>query len=413
MQSKDNINPNCISDDLSKNPTIVIIIACVIGALAIGAIMRWLWLKRKNQIKFCDYLRIVKLPKTMFHYIISTFYRHSLEYFAFVAVPLILGISLRKSLLSLWAIWGFMVTTMSAFYAARADYSSNAALMSSNDAFAEARKTYLSVLNFADDMKSFIERVKHDLSLMEGDITVRFLTVIPAFGSVGLREYYNDMKMLGAYKEFHLYLAEKIKSSEGSKLKILTHGGRQTVDWIFNILQAGNRGSEQQSQIPQVVKDTKKLYLEQKKYVRDMIGGYGEDNLDWRIWNTQKIPKLECTSPISIPFQFLLVKHGTYEKVYFLFSGSYLYEFILKSVDIEVDMSSLVTLTKGYYIDQDKQLLGIFDKIFESLFKNMEQLNHTKDIDNIYGNEISITYDSQNYDIDITEEYTQYNKSKP
>jgi len=370
------------------------------------AILNWLRSRKRGE-RAVDVFRITNQPQTMFHYIGATILRHSVEYAFFVLLPLLVGIVAGIDLLSFLGLWGFLITTIGAFYAARADYSSTYALV-------EARKTYLSVINFADDLKSFIEKIKHDLDIITGDVTIKFLTVIPAFGTVGLEEYYADMKRFGAYREFHEYLADKVALSPRSNLDILTHNGPQTVDWIFNILNTGAKTNNQRTpeKLQALLQKTADLYLEQKKYVRELVGRWGPDKVRWRVWDTEKILGANNQPITSIPFQFLTVQHGRNRKVYFLFSGAYLYEFIFKSINVPVDMGALVALTKGYYIDRDEELLNIFLAIFDGLFEPLSYDMRLDQIDVNYPNRIDSVGGYENYSIDIEEKYTGYVRSR-
>jgi hypothetical protein len=159
--------------------------------------------RRRKGGEQTDQLYITEEPKNLFHYISATFKKHSPEYLVFIALPLIVGHALNVNLLSLLALWGILVTVLGAFYAARADYSSSNAFSEATKSHEEAKKTYLAVVNFAENLESFIEIVKHDLQKIEGDVTLKFLTVIPAFGTIGLKKYYDDMKRLDAtYVDF-------------------------------------------------------------------------------------------------------------------------------------------------------------------------------------------------------------------
>jgi len=348
-----------------------------------------------------------KEPKTILGYFISTVRQHPWDYCSFMVVPFLLWLILRIREFSILSVWAFLITTLGAFYATKAERSSSKALKASNDARVVAEQTRDSVIHFADDLESFVNRVKSDLDRIPAGIpiNVKFLTVIPAFGSVGLEEYYSDMKKRHSnYKTFHEDLIEKIKDSKG-KLEILTHNGKQTMKWLSSVMQAqANKSSENIENDVKELEQLKLFYLEQKKYVRKLLGDCEPDHLDLRIWKSQRNSALQ-----AIPFQFLILSHGGDDaKVYFLFSGSYLYESIFKMIKVPVGIEELLTLTKGYYVNTVK-ISNVFKNIFDALFDAASKNKLTiQNITKNYANIQEFKYIDKDKQIDITEEYKKY-----
>ena len=379
----------------------------VLFILFLGEIGRW------KKIKFKDYFSISNEPQTIFHYLIFTLKQHKVAYLAFIVIPLSIACVFKASELQVLVVWGVLITTIGAFYATKA--------------FEKSEETLSAVIHFAQDFRSFIRIVRYDLErITDAPIHAKFLTVIPAFGSVGEEE-----------KEFHNDLRNKISTSSG-KLKILTHNGLQTAEWYSKVLRA-QAGVDPKDET--ITEKLKTFYSEQKEYVKKTIGGMGPDYLVWRIWNHEKISSFKITKqslenlksegvpdgvlkelqslknrkitgkeafldilrekigdeqtgnfdelilkhaktnqpPISIPFQFLILSHGQDKKVYFLFSGSYLFDFLF---GLDIDMEHLIMLAKGYYDETD--LADVYDKMFVSLFSKMDRLDHTN-IEDFYG----------------------------
>jgi hypothetical protein len=197
--------------------------------------------------------------------------------------------------------------------------------------------------------------------------------------------------------DFHNFLSNRITSGN-SKLSILTHNGAQTADWIFDVLSATKTNGTQQTPSQEILDETKLHYLDQKKYVESLITKWGVAKLELRVWDITKLPNLQTQGPVSIPFQFLIVQHGSHRKVYFLFSGSYFYDFIFRAVNVPVDMGELVTLTKGYFVDKDEKLINIFVNIFDSLFAPMDLLLYNS-LQTHYPDKVTVTSNNQGYTI--------------
>src|SRR5215212_8872283 len=81
--------------DLLHNQWVIIPILSLIAGLVLFAFGHWIiknWNKAKpERTPFRKHFRITHKPKTTFHYIVGTFYRHSIEYTLFVALPLLLA----------------------------------------------------------------------------------------------------------------------------------------------------------------------------------------------------------------------------------------------------------------------------------------------------------------------------------
>ncbi|MGD0539411.1 MAG: hypothetical protein ABSC03_17405 [Verrucomicrobiota bacterium] len=312
--------------------------------------------------------------KTIVDYIKIIAVEHWVEYLVIVFIPVILALLMQNTITLLVGLWGLLITTLSAFYSHRADYFSNKALRAAN-------QTYNAVINFAENLEQFVERVKHDLGRMHGPVKIKFLTIIPAFGAVGLRDYYSEMKGLqNDYQDFHSFLARKLAEHEESKIEILTYDGVDTEKWIYEIIRT-TRGNITPTNKNTIEAEVKELYAVQREYALHMIGLYGGAKLDWRIWNTNQLPKMTGKPKQAIPFQFLIVQHLNETRLYFLFSGSFFYDFVFQAVEVPVAMTSLVMLTKGYYVHDDGELIPIFRAIFDSLFTPM---NHIADGNNAY-----------------------------
>jgi hypothetical protein len=378
-------------------PPAVWAVTILLVVVSIVCFISWAFGSRKKGVSFSTHRRIKEQPQTLFNYIVSTVYRHSLEYVFLVAAPLAVGLLFKFNVLSLIGLWGFLITTVSAFYAARADWSSNQAFIQAANSYEEAKRTYMAVVNFAENLESFIEKVMLDLKSIQGDVQIKFLTVLPAFGTVGLKQYYDNMKRIGPYIEFHEYLRQRIGEGDNSSLQILTHKGTETAQWILNILSATKKGPTLPT-TQQLQQETKDFYAEQKKYARDLVGTWGIRKVDWRVWDTDRLEKLRGQPPISIPFQFLIVTSGVYQKVYFLFSGSFFYDSVFKAIDVPIDMGSLVMFTKGYYVERDEQVISIFDKIFTSLFEPMNALVYSQ-LDAAYPNTVTVSLDGKSLEI--------------
>jgi hypothetical protein len=182
------------------------------------------------------------------------------------------------------------------------------------------------------------------------------------------------------YQDFHSFLARKLAEHEESKIEILTYDGVDTEKWIYEIIRT-TRGNITPTNKNTIEAEVKELYAVQREYALHMIGLYGGAKLDWRIWNTNQLPKMTGKPKQAIPFQFLIVQHLNETRLYFLFSGSFFYDFVFQAVEVPVAMTSLVMLTKGYYVHDDGELIPIFRAIFDSLFTPM---NHIADGNNAY-----------------------------
>ena len=345
------------------------------------------------KLKFIKHKHIEYKPQTTFNYICSTFINHYLEYIAFFGLPLFLGTVLKIDILNLWAIWGFLLTTLSAFYAARADYSSNKAMV-------EAKRTYNTVVQFADSLEMFIDKVIYELLEYvkhEDKISIKFLTVIPVFGTVGLEEIYTERKKYEAtFKEFHQHLCQLVQEQLAKRrpwnIEILTHQEKQTKEWLTNIYSTTIKNTSELN------KKVDNKYKEQKEFVKYYAKELTPSCRRMRFWEPSLLPNIENLEDKNpkIPFQFLLIKKFvSFEKedsinrniddfnerlsqgllkMFFLFSGDFLYDFVFKILQGKLNMTKLQQLTKGYYTD-DQELLKIFNNIFWNFSKNMPELN--------------------------------------
>jgi hypothetical protein len=344
-------------------------------------------------LKDPDLFRIRTQPKTSLHYLWETIKRHFVEYLIIGGVFTI-GSMLGISSLAAVALWGFLITTLGAFYAARADYSSNQALI-------EAKGTYNAVVQFADSLEMFNDKVRHELSeyaKREEHISIKFLTVIPAFGGVGLEGTYSNKRQYDpgyeSFPEFVCNLVQRqLSSNRKWNIEILTHDSIQAKEWLTNIYDATKTSNADRD------RKVAEKYQEQRNFVEKfadkiIISNYRR----MRFWKASKLPNYDKVQrdneSLKIPFQFLLVKRFLdLEKedeidrsvsvlvesdkqllgLFFLFSGDFLYDYVFKILQETVPMTELQQLTKGYYT-QDIKLLKIFSNIFWNFSKNMDCL---------------------------------------
>jgi hypothetical protein len=341
-------------------------------------------------------------PASLFHYLADTIRKHWCAYLVFSGLPLLFGIVFKINVLNIFGIWGFLVTSLSAFYATKADVSAGKARTASEDALNEAKRTYNAVVEFADSLEMFNDNVRYrleEIAKRDERISVKFLTVIPAFGAVGLDKIYEKRRLNGQiYSDFPRFLCKLVQDQVAKNkfwnVEFLTHNHAHVKLWLKNIYEASE--SDQNDRTVKI--DVK--YAEQKEFVKEF-----SDNLviphyrRMRFWEPRQdtLPNFDQlqqggSNGLKIPFQFLLVKrYVDFDKedevprtvddfntvllqdllrVFFLFSGDFLYDFVFKVLQGKVDMSRLQQLTKGYYSD-DPELLKVFNNIFWSFSKKM------------------------------------------
>jgi hypothetical protein len=340
------------------------------------------WRKRAGWFeKVCHRIETgIEDPKNPFAFMRGSFAKHLPEYLVLFFIPVLIGMRTSSNLLTIIGVWGFLVTTLSAFYAQKAE-------LSSNRAVDQARRTHDCVLQFADDLTSFVEKVKFRLGEMinsEGGLQrVQMLSVIPLFGSVGLSQYYEGQKKHDPkYQSLHLFLLEHLKNDSIRKLEVISHTGAQSLAWIANILEVearqriGAGKAKIEDEQKRLQGEIVSHYLRQKKFIRVLLNELGGGRIDWRLWDPAKLVRLQTQAQrykeSEIPFQFIVAESRQGRKrVFVLFSGSYLYDLVFKAVEFSkpVDMAKLVELTKGYYEDSDRLVSGPLIEIFEQVFE--------------------------------------------
>jgi preprotein translocase subunit SecG len=388
---------NVLSDDFTS-----ILIAMIVVIITVIFIHR----RRKSKFgySFSDFrkkeLDHIDEPETILQYLEIVLSKHWLAYILLVFLPIISSLILQKTTFALLALWGFLITTLSAFYAHRADCSSYKAKSAADRALKEAINTRNAVIHFADSLDMFVSKVRQELldhKAKKDSISIKFLTVNPAFGHVGLE---NNSQSQNSDQPFHDFLFEVVNYSNWN-IEMLTHNGLQAKDWLCNIVSATDASA---SDI-----DTKinELYATQKLYIEKLANDLAASKRLIKFWNPSKLPNInnlyssqEDIDRIKIPFQFFIIKSPIDPfkkngedadkkitikseplKVFFLFSGDFLYDFVFKILpdkDREgMNMKKLSALTKGYYSD-DKELVKIFDDIFSVFSKNMPELKQWK-----------------------------------
>ncbi|MFH1049653.1 MAG: hypothetical protein V1779_01840 [bacterium] len=70
-------------------------------------------------------------------------------------------------------------------------------------------------------------------------------------------------------------------------------------------------------------------------------------------------------------------------KLFFLFSGDFLYDFVFKFIEDKISLKKLLDLTKGYY-SEDNHILNIFSNLFWNFSKNMPKLEEAN-LNTYYG----------------------------
>jgi hypothetical protein len=336
-------------------------------------------------------------PETLGRYFLLVLTNHTSAYLITVALPLFLSLFFEKAIFALFALWGFLITTLGAFYAHRADFSSNKALEASNRAYDEAVRTRNAVVHFADSLEMFSSKVRSELKYHEtkGDkLSIKFLTVNPAFGHVGMGPTYQRLE---EDELFHDFLFNIVNSNNDWNIEMLTHTGEQAREWLTNILSATDQNQAN------VQAKVDRLYSEQASFIEALADRMAPIKRKIKFWNPLKLPNIaelhhdeEDAKRVRIPFQFFMIKpyrdfsigqrpesgavvreEPKALKVFFLFSGDFLYDFVFKILPPEdresVNMKKLSALTKGYYTD-DEELVEIFDNIFTSFSKNMPEL---------------------------------------
>jgi len=342
-------------------------------------------------------------PSSIFHYLLDTVRKHWIAYLVFSLLPLLLGVVFKINVLNIFGILGFLLTSLSAFYATKAE-------RASTRAFDEARRTYNTVVEFADSLEMFNDNVRYrleELTKRNERISLKFLTVIPAFGAVGLEDVYLKRRLTDPlYLDFPRFLCMLVQSQVSREkfwnIEILTHNHTHVSLWLENIYEASIVDTVQR------IKKVQNEYKEQRTFVQEFADRLVTSHYRrMRFWeprpatlaNYDKLQETGANGP-RIPFQFLLVKRYVdfanedavarteddfnavlqqdLLRVFFLFSGDFLYDFVFKVLDGKVQMSQLQQLTKGYYTD-DPALLKIFNNIFWNFSKNMPcltDINH-------------------------------------
>lgn len=384
------------AQDVSAHPLWVLLVAAAIVASVLGVVFVARVLKYEPKV-------ITDEPPSLFHYLADTWRKHYLSYCFFTIVPVAVGIFFKVNILNLFGIWGFLVTSLSAFYATRADVASNRALTASKEALAHAKQTYNAVVEFADSLEMFNDNVRYrleGLAKREERISLKFLTVVPAFGDVGLDTIYETRRVNGQrYDDLPRFICslvqQQVHREKYWNIEILTHDYEQVRDWLTNIYETSEpNGTDREALIEQ-------KYLAQRQFVAEfetdlVVPRYGRMRF-WRPNNAtlSGLNLAEGGPRPKIPFQFLLVKrymdlrtedgvsrdindindalNQELLRVFFLFSGDFLYDFVFKVFKGKVDMLRLQQLTKGYYTD-DKDLLRIFSNIFWNFSKRMPRL---------------------------------------
>jgi hypothetical protein len=210
-----------------------------------------------------------------------------------------------------------------AYYASLADRSSSMA-------YEKASLAMRSVMNFSDDLGGFVERLKLLVTRLTGegkDFTMKFVTVIPAFGKVGLslpegESYYSRMQSQDtAYQTWDFFLKTVLEGnsrarSENSiggassgtpkeaigrvKVKMLTHAADEREAWITNIMKASGLDDGTNSNA------VKEQVKEQQQYLQTLTG-ISDGWFEYREWKT---PSSNGHSNNAMPFQFVVIKMG-------------------------------------------------------------------------------------------------------
>jgi len=362
-------------------------------------------------------------PKNPFLLIRVSFVRHFPEYLFFFFLPVIAGIYLSSNLMTIIGVWGFLVTTLGAYYAQRAE-------AGSKKAHEQALKTHDFVLHFADNLSGFVEkarsRMEKELLDERGEIlTLKMVSVIPVFGSVGLREHYIDQLDKNTdYKTLHNFIYHHVSQTQKiRRFELITHDGNKALDWIADIMEVSARpdlekfksNPSKQTEIKKhAIKSVGMHYFQQKKFLRALSGGIAKDHYAVWKWDPESLFPSENTTErnrykdSSIPFQFILAESATKTMVFVLFSGSYLYDLILKTVAVRngVGMKQLVEFSRGYYEDTPS-VTGMFKMMFKGFVERMPRLDPPE---NTYNSHMTVKMFGEQVAIDISGEYSDFDE---
>lgn len=337
-----------VSDDLpdisftGKGLIFIVVVAAIlfISAFLLGRNRQYNW----------------ELPRNVMHYYITTIRKHWLAYVLTVALPVLASLIFKWHMLSIFGLWGVLITTLSAYYATRASYFSDTTLSS--------------VIQFSDNLEIFIRKLRYEILLREKEeqnedsFSMRFLTVIPAFGSIGEPEV-----------EFHKFLFERIRERNW-KLNMLTHDLVGIKEWLKNIYQI----SESDSDGKNIEKKTSGNFEMQKNFLDDLSK---LPTVGVKIWNVDGISnsvsqaqEKNAKNFKTIPFQLFITDSPKAKRVFFLFSGDFLYGFVFKLLKKEdfdgITMERLSGLTKGFFTE-DGQIVKLFTAFFDKCFTEMPE----------------------------------------
>src|ERR1043165_734226 len=364
------------------------------------------WISKRNRgedLRFWDRLKVIFFNKDTPKYLLHIVGTHFIVFMFVGGVLLVLFTSLHIDVAAL-SVLEIFFALIGAYYASLADRSAKQAHEVSQLSYEEAKRTRNAVVHVADSLDMFASKINLELRehKAKGDcISIKFLTVNPAFGHVGMGPEY---QRTATDRPFHEFLFDIVHDTTQWNIEILTHDCVRAKDWLHNILSATDMG-------PKAIQEkVNSLYEEQRLFVEKLADGIEASRIRVRFWEPFKLlngldlPKSEeeirkvkeDMERVKIPFQFFMIKpfepfkkNGLQMtekslpsdpkllKVFFLFSGDFLYDFVFKILPDEdrvgMNMKKLSSLTKGYYTD-DKDLVEIFDNIFESFFSKMPEL---------------------------------------
>jgi hypothetical protein len=376
----------------------VVTIAVAILVIALIVLFLDIYLKSGRKLKFsavCQELWTNR--KTGLHFLLEVLLLLSL-----LSIIFILFIH-KPGFVSLFAIAGLIIGAAGMYFARRADFSSS---VTQN----QTTKSLASLKNFSDDLGEFVEKLKFTLEnlVLNGEsFTIKFLSVIPAFGKVGLDAIRLDGKNLNldtppyvkkkniqsdyqTWDEFILHFLSEYNGSKTGKvravLKLITHEAYARQDWIKNIVTSSQIMKLQDSRLNRLVNELDK---DQERFLFGLehTKGIDRDQVFVKAWPGLKTKEGELVQlEDPMPFQFVIIKKrleslndppksyaNDKDILLFLFSGDYIYKNVTAAIRTELidrsgsSMSVFVKFTKGYYSDVPDQT-KFFNILFDELW---------------------------------------------